>query len=104
MTDLSAARSLAGAVGSAFDRPATEPATGAVAGGSSFASFLRSRLESAEAVLRTGEAVSTEGLLGRADIQSVVEAVTAAEMTLKEVTAIRDRVVAAYQEIMRMPI
>ncbi|HFD16893.1 MAG TPA: flagellar hook-basal body complex protein FliE [Rhodospirillales bacterium] len=103
MSDLTAARSLAGTAASALagSRPngGTEAATG-----STFAAFLKSRLESAEATLRTGESVSTQGLLGKADVQSVVEAVTAAELTLKEVTAIRDRVVAAYQEIMRMPI
>ncbi len=104
MSDLSAAGLPAAAAISGPDAARSGGAPGKTAEGSSFAAFLKSRLESAEAVLRTGETVSTQGLLGKADVQSVVEAVTAAEMTLKEVTAIRDRVVAAYQEIMRMPI
>jgi flagellar hook-basal body complex protein FliE len=33
-----------------------------------------------------------------------VEAVAAAELTLQTVTAVRDRVVEAYQELIRMPI
>ncbi len=103
MSELTAAKLLAGTTAPALAgrRPADGPEAAA---GSSFAAFLKQRLENAEATLRTGETVSTQGLLGKADVQSVVEAVTAAELTLKEVTAIRDRVVAAYQEIMRMPI
>ncbi len=103
MTDLSVAKLLTGAAGSTLGRDGRADGAEA-AGGSSFAAFLESQLASAEAALRTGETVSSRGLVGKADVQSVVEAVTAAEMTLKEVTAIRDRVVAAYQEIMRMPI
>jgi flagellar hook-basal body complex protein FliE len=34
----------------------------------------------------------------------VVQAVSRAELALQTTTAIRDRVVSAYQEIMRMPI
>jgi flagellar biosynthetic protein FliQ len=34
----------------------------------------------------------------------VVEAVNAAELTLQTVVAVRDRMIAAYQEILRMPI
>jgi flagellar hook-basal body complex protein FliE len=33
----------------------------------------------------------------------VVEAVNAAEITLQTVVAVRDRIITAYQEIMRMP-
>jgi flagellar hook-basal body complex protein FliE len=34
----------------------------------------------------------------------VVSAVSAAEVTLQAVTAVRDKAVGAYQEILRMPI
>ena len=39
-----------------------------------------------------------------ADVQSVVEALAAAEMTMRTVVAVRDKVVEAYQEILRMPV
>ena len=42
--------------------------------------------------------------MGTANLTDVVEAVTAAEMTLETVVAMRDRMMSAYQEIMRMPI
>ena len=41
---------------------------------------------------------------GQTSLQEVVEAVNAAELTLQTVVAVRDRMIAAYQEIMRMPI
>jgi flagellar hook-basal body complex protein FliE len=41
---------------------------------------------------------------GHTSLQEVVEAVNAAELTLQTVVAVRDRMIAAYQEILRMPI
>ena len=43
-------------------------------------------------------------IAGEADVTDVVMAVTNAETTLQTVVAVRDRVMAAYQEILRMPI
>ena len=54
--------------------------------------------------LRAGEAKAVEALTGQASLQDVVEAVTEAELSLQKMTAVRDRVISAYQEIMRMPI
>jgi flagellar hook-basal body complex protein FliE len=69
-----------------------------------FETFLKGELETAASKMRAGEAESVKALTGRADLQQVVEAVTQAELSLQKVTAVRDRVIAAYQEIMRMPI
>ena len=41
---------------------------------------------------------------GKANIVDVVQSVNAAELTLDTVVAVRDKVVAAYQSIMNMPI
>lgn len=41
---------------------------------------------------------------GRADIVDVVTAIAAAETQLQTVIAVRDQVIQAYQEILRMPI
>jgi flagellar hook-basal body complex protein FliE len=51
-----------------------------------------------------GEATATAAVSGHASLQDVVEAVNAAELTLQTVVAVRDRMIAAYQEILRMPI
>jgi flagellar hook-basal body complex protein FliE len=45
-----------------------------------------------------------QGVTGENDLTDIVEAVTAAELTLQTVVAVRDRLVSAYQDIMRMPI
>ena len=41
---------------------------------------------------------------GAVDAQSVVEAIAQAEMALQTVVTIRDRLVSAYQEVLRMPL
>ena len=50
------------------------------------------------------EAVTAKAITGEAELLDVVAAVSNAEMTLQAVVAVRDRVLSAYQEIMRMPI
>ncbi len=50
------------------------------------------------------ERVTAAAVAGEADLTEVVTAVSNAEMTLQTVVAVRDRVLAAYQQIMRMPI
>lgn len=70
----------------------------------SFGAMLRSELGGTIDALRTSERTSIAGLTGKASVQQVVEAVSAAELSLQKVTAVRDRVISAYQEMMRMPI
>jgi flagellar hook-basal body complex protein FliE len=70
----------------------------------SFGELVTNQLDDAIRSGRAAEQKSADALVGKADLQQVVEAVTAAELNLSTVTAVRDRVVAAYQEIMRMPI
>ncbi len=88
-----------------------EAATPAAGGGgevqtaaSAFGAMLGNEIGGAVQGLRSAEKQSIDGLTGRAGLQNVVEAVSAAELGLQKVTAVRDRVIAAYQEIMRMPI
>jgi flagellar hook-basal body complex protein FliE len=54
--------------------------------------------------LRAGEETVKAGLAGRADPQAVVEALAATELAVQTAVAVRDRVVEAYQEILRMPV
>jgi flagellar hook-basal body complex protein FliE len=70
----------------------------------SFSDALASAVKSATETLHAGEAASAQGATGKGDIVQVVNAVTAAELTLQTVVAIRDRVISAYQDIMKMPI
>lgn len=54
--------------------------------------------------LRQGEAAALAGIQGQASVQQVVQVVMSAEQSLQTAIAIRDKVVAAYQEISRMAI
>lgn len=54
--------------------------------------------------LRASEETVKAGLVGRADPQAVVEALAATELAVQTAVAVRDRVVEAYQEILRMPV
>lgn len=69
-----------------------------------FAEALETALADMRATLARGERVATEAMAGESDVQSVVEALTATEMALETAVVVRDRVVEAYQEILRMPV
>lgn len=72
--------------------------------GESFAAALKDVAVQAVDTLHSGEKASASAVMGTANLTDVVEAVTAAELTLQTVVAVRDRMLSAYQEIMRMPI
>ena len=101
MTVTSVGRALS-AYGAALKRAETVTPGGDA--GSTFAGMVRAGLDSTRADLRAGEAKAVQALTGKASLQDVVEAVTEAELSLQKMTAVRDRVISAYQEIMRMPI
>lgn len=54
--------------------------------------------------LRAGEETVKAGLAGRADPQAVVEAMAATDLAVQTAVAVRNKVVEAYQEILRMPV
>lgn len=54
--------------------------------------------------LKTGEQNALDAVAGKADPAAVVQALAAAELTLDTANTIRDKVVEAYQEILRMPV
>jgi flagellar hook-basal body complex protein FliE len=79
-------------------------AGGASTPGMSFGEILGDVVKDA---MQSGKAaeVKAAGLVqGKGDLVDVVTAVNSAEMTLQTVVAIRDKVIAAYQDILRMPI
>ena len=53
---------------------------------------------------RAFEAASMDLVQGRSDVVDVVTAVAETEVLLETVVTVRDRVIQAYQEILRMPI
>ncbi len=73
-------------------------------GGASFSDFLKKTVETSIDTLRQGESMAAKGITGTADPTDVVAAVNSADITIQTVVAIRDKMVGAYQDIMRMPI
>ena len=72
--------------------------------GASFAEFVAATVDDAIGAARQSERVSMQAVANQADINEIVTAVTNAEVTLQTVVAIRDRVIQAYQDVIRMPI
>ena len=72
--------------------------------GVSFSDLLQQTVSDSIDTMKAGEEMSARAVTGDADITDVVGAVTAAEVTLQTVVAVRDRLVSVYQDIIRMPI
>ena len=81
------------------------PEAAAAAGqAGSFGALLRDQLADVVETGKIAERQSLKAATGKADLVDVVAAVNNAEMALQTVVAVRDRMVQAYQDIMRMPI
>lgn len=72
--------------------------------GEDFAGMVKGSLQEAVNLGKTSEKMSMMGLAGEADLKDVVLAVNNAENALSTVVSVRDKVVSAYQEILKMPI
>ncbi|MEM9169273.1 MAG: flagellar hook-basal body complex protein FliE [Pseudomonadota bacterium] len=56
------------------------------------------------AAVAEGEQKAADFMVGKADPHSVVEALASAELAVETAVTVRNRVVEAYQELMRMPV
>ena len=83
---------------------ATNAPTENVAGQPSFMEVMKGSIANSIATMKRGEDMTAKAVTGEASLPEVVQAVNAAELTLSTVIAVRDRMINAYQEIMRMPI
>jgi flagellar hook-basal body complex protein FliE len=99
-TPISSAVAAYNTAAKAMGAPGIEPN----ATGPSFNELLQKAGDQALKSGATDEKQSMLATTGQGDVANIVEAVSDAEVTLQTVTAVRDRVVAAYQEILRMPI
>jgi flagellar hook-basal body complex protein FliE len=73
-------------------------------GGGDFASMLS---QSVQGVVDTGnnaDQLSMDMLNGKANVVDMVTAVAETELAIETMVTVRDRVISAYEEIMRMPI
>jgi len=85
--------------------PAPAAAIGAVApapGG--FGGMIEAMVTDTASNLRAAETASVRQVAGKGDLVDVATAIGAAEAALDTMVAVRDRVIGAYSEIMRMQI
>jgi flagellar hook-basal body complex protein FliE len=71
--------------------------------GDGFADLVKGAIKEAIKIGEESEKMSIAGIQDKADLNQVVTAVAEAEVTLQTVVAVRDKVIDAYKEILRMP-
>lgn len=109
MTPAGAASAYGRAASGAASEASQDGAAGGLGGvgGDVAGGFGRALTRALEGVVETGkqaDAQSVAAISGGGNVTEVVTAVARAELALQSVTAVRDRMVQAYQDIMRMPI
>jgi len=73
-------------------------------GAANFGEMLETLVQDAVQTGKASEMQAMAAVSGETEMIDVVTAITAAEMTLETVVAVRDKVIEAYDKIMRMPI
>lgn len=79
-------------------RPATAPVGGQ--GGTDAGGLVRNFTDA----LRESEETAKKAMTGAADPQALVQALAETQLAVEAAVTVRDRVVEAYQEILRMPV
>ncbi|MGL4495088.1 MAG: flagellar hook-basal body complex protein FliE [Beijerinckiaceae bacterium] len=103
VTPAFAAGAYASQIGGSAAKLASAAAQKAPAGasfGDTLQGVLRTTMDSAV----KGDKAALQAAQGKANLVDVVTAVTESEAAIETLVAVRDRVIAAYEEIMRMPI
>jgi flagellar hook-basal body complex protein FliE len=72
--------------------------------GGSFGSMVKQAIGSVVEQGKRSDALAQGMAAGKANIVDVVTAVTETEVAIQTMVSVRDKVIAAYEEIMRMPI
>ncbi len=81
-----------------------EPLSAGRAGQSTFADMVKTAIDGAVTTGKESERLSLAAVGDGADVSQVVTAVAEAETVLNTVMAVRDRVIDAYKDVLRMPI
>jgi len=74
------------------------------AGGEDFGGMLSRAVDGMVQTGQRAETAAMQAIAGGGNLTEVVQALSHAELALQTTTAIRDRIVQAYQDIMKMPI
>ena len=87
--------------GYAQAKPLTEPVSIA---GQTASDALRQTASDFAQTLAEGEAAAQAAMTGKADPHALVHALAQTELAVETAVTVRDKVVEAYQEILRMPV
>src|ERR1051326_7232242 len=82
----------------------TQAVAGEAAGGTTFTAVLKEALASVNEVGHKSDTQTRAMVNGKSDMVNVVTAVSETEVAIDAVVAVRDRVIQAYEDIMKMPI
>ncbi len=93
-------RSSIAAQGYAATRPATQPKAQAGGPAEEFAKMAKDFAST----VQNGEQTALAAMSGDADPHALVQALAQTELAVETAVTIRDKVVEAYQEILRMPV
>ncbi|MCE8539828.1 flagellar hook-basal body complex protein FliE [Ruegeria pomeroyi] len=93
-------RSLSAAQAYASARPATQ----ADPKDDSAAQGLRGTFQDFAATLQHSEDLAQSAMIGKADPHALVQALAQSELAVETAVTVRNKVVEAYQEILRMPV
>jgi flagellar hook-basal body complex protein FliE len=69
-----------------------------------FSSVLSDLAKQTTSTLKAGEDTAIRGIQGQAAVQDVVQSVMQAQTSLQTAIALRDKIISAYQDLIRMPI
>lgn len=101
MNPMMAMKAYAAAQGGAMP---SAPTAASAAQGPGFSELLQNVMTQTTQQTRGAETQMSQMVQGQGNLIDVVTAVSSAEASLETVMAVRDQVISAYQEIMRMPI
>ena len=105
MASIPAATAASRYAATALGQPGEAAGIGAPAeGAGGFGALLERAVTGTVEAARESDRAAMDAIAGGGDITSVVTAVARAELALQTTVAIRDRVIQAYQDVMRMPI
>jgi flagellar hook-basal body complex protein FliE len=79
-------------------------ATGGAAGAGAFGDLLTQAMQGVANTGARADVQTVAAAQGQGDLVDVVTAVAESEAAIETLVAVRDRIIAAYEEIMRMPV
>lgn len=86
-------------------KPATDLTAGtAPSGAGAFAQMLAQNVQGVIDQGKATDQMAIDTVNGKANVVDMVTALSETEMALQSIVTVRDRVISAYEEIMRMPI